>query len=300
MPLSVLIKLGAALSGWVPRSGGGDPLAVVRAAWPELVGPDVARAAQPVAIAGETLVVITSSSSWSHQLAFLEPQIMRGLRTLDTKHGIARLRFRVGTIRAQRREVPAPAGVHRRSATGAQQREPRNAGEALARFRAAVERSRAAHQAAGGSFCQTCAAPIARGSECVSCHDWANQELRARCQRLLFDAPWLTPQEVLDTVPGLDATMYDAIRRQLLRAWYDEMKLAAKRAALPRPIAPDRARLRKIASSFVLLETKIDPKQLEMDSPIRRNALGDVYEFIRSVEEQPPRTPPVFVKSSGR
>jgi len=88
----------------------------------------------------------------------------------------------------------------------------------------------------------------------------------------------------LTVVPGLDAAGYDAIRRRLLRSWWDEMMLARKRASLPRPVAPDRARLRKIASSYVLLETKIDPNRLEMDSPVRRNALGDLFDFIRSVE----------------
>jgi hypothetical protein len=60
--------------------------------------------------------------------------------------------------------------------------------------------------------------------------------------------------------------------------------MAQKRAALPRPIAPDRGRLRRIASSFVLLETKLDPNRLELDSAVRRNALGELYDFIRCIE----------------
>jgi hypothetical protein len=62
------------------------------------------------------------------------------------------------------------------------------------------------------------------------------------------------------------------------------MALARKRAALPRPVAPDRVRLYKIASSYVLLETKLDPNRLDLDSPVRRNALGDLYDFIRALE----------------
>jgi hypothetical protein len=34
----------------------------------------------------------------------------------------------------------------------------------------------------------------------------------------------------------------------------------------------------------VLLETRIDPNRLELDSPVRQNALGDLYGFIRTVE----------------
>jgi hypothetical protein len=282
----MLTRIGETLGTWAPRRSSGDPLAIIRAGWTELVGIDVARAAAPVAIANEALVVITTSSAWSHQLAFLEPQIVRGIRAAAPGAGISRLRFRVGTIRAkthadprsgfQTRARPAVAPPPRPAAA--------NPREALARFRGVVERARALHAARGGTFCTACAAPIARGVRCVPCADWARAALEARCKRLLFDAPWLRPQDVLDTLPDLDATAYDVIRRQLLRSWWDEMALARKRAALPRPIAPDRARLRKIASSYVLLETKLDPNRLEMDSPVRRNALGDLYEFIRTVE----------------
>jgi hypothetical protein len=281
----VLTRLGDALGAWSPRTGGGDPLTVIRAAWSRLVGNDVARAAQPVALANDALVVITSSSSWSHQLAFLEPQILRGIRDLVPSGTIVRLRFRVGTIRGKpggRR--PSERGISRGRVGVSSLAAPADPQEALARFRAVVMRSRAAHAARGGRFCATCAAPIARGEHCVPCGDWARAALEARCQRLLFDAPWLRPQDVLDALPELDAAAYDVIRRRLLRSWWDEMALARKRATLPRPVAPDRARLRKIASSYVLLETKLHPNRLEMDSPVRRNALGELYEFILAVE----------------
>jgi hypothetical protein len=284
----MLTKIGDALTGWAPRSGGGgDPLSVVRSAWRGLVGADVARAAQPVAIANESLIVLTSSSAWSHQLAFLAPQILRGIRDLGLAPVICQLRFRVGTIRVKpgpRLRPALPPAYPISAGVPSRRPAPRDAAEALSRFRAVVERSRSAHRLRGGSFCPVCAAPTAGGERCGPCAQWARAELEARCQRLMFDAPWLRPQDVLDTLPGLDAAAYDAIRRRLLRAWWDELALARKRAALPRPIAPDRVRLRKIASSYVLLETKLDPHRLEMDSPVRRNALGDLYDFIRSVE----------------
>ena len=281
----MLTRIGDALGAWTPRTGGGDPLTVVRAAWSRLVGTDVARAAQPVALTNDTLVVVTSSSAWSHQLAFLEPQIVRGIRELVPSGAIVRLRFRVGAIRAKPGGGrSAPRGELRAHASATAQSAPLDPQEALARFAAAVMRARSAHVARGGSFCGVCAAPIARGERCLPCADWARAALEARCQRLLFDAPWLRPEDVLDVLPDLDAAAYDGIRRRLLRSWWDEMWLARKRAELPRPIAPDRARLRKIASSYVLLETKLHPNRLEMDSPIRRNALGDLYEFIRKVE----------------
>jgi hypothetical protein len=281
----VLTRLGDTLGTWTPRNSGGDGLAGIRAGWMQLVGGDVARAAQPVAIANDTLIVIASSSSWSHQLSFLEPQIVRGIRALVPAAGIVRLRFRVGTIRSSIRGAgpPVAAPPRRRAAAASARPAPRDPAEALARFRAVVRRSRAEHAARGGSFCAACGAPIPRGDRCVPCAQWARSALEARCQRLLYEAPWLRPQDVLDALPELDAAAYDAIRRRLLRAWWDEMALARKRSELPRPIAPDRGRLRKIASSYVLLETKLDPNRLEMNSPVLRNALGELYDFIRSV-----------------
>ena len=46
-------------------------------------------------------------------------------------------------------------------------------------------------------------------------------------------------------------------------------------------------RLRKLASSFVLLETHIDPNRLEMDSAVRKNALGELYDFVCEIETLP-------------
>lgn len=283
-----MFKLGEALGGWTPRtSANTDPLAVVRGAWSGIVGVDSARAAQPVAIAGDALVVVTTSSAWSHQLAFLEPEILRVIRTLPGAPPIVRLRFRVGTIRAATaRGKVANAVTRARATTRPAPPAPKTIGEALARLRSTIERTRAQHAASGGSFCATCAAAVDGPGDCEPCRQAARRGREFACERLLFEAPWLPPESVMAMVEGLDASAYDAIRRRLLRAWWDEMALARKRASLPRPPNPDRMRLRKIASSYVLLETKIDPNRLEMDSPVRRNALGDLYEFIRSVEQE--------------
>jgi hypothetical protein len=291
---SVLTKLDTALGGWRPsaRSVGGDPLDVIRAAWAGIVGADVARSAQPIAIQQQTLVIVTASSAWSAQLTFLAPTILREIRALPQGEGVQNLRFRVGVPRAAgSRRTPGSAPPRRRTgfaspATSAPAATP---AEALARLRSTVERTRAAHAAKGGRFCTVCAVSIEPGprgasGRCVPCADTAHAVLVAATERLLFESPWLTPEAVITALPGLDATSYDAIRRRLLRAWWDEMALARRRAAVRTAVSPDRLRLRKLASSYVLLETKIDPHRLELESPVRRNALGDLYEFIRSVE----------------
>jgi hypothetical protein len=278
-----VLKLGSVLDGWRPKPGpGSDPLVAVRAAWSELVGTDVARAAQPVAIEREqTLVVLTTSSAWSHQLAFLEPEIVRGLRALPETRALVRLRFRVGKLRA-RTESGGTSGP-RHASEGASATPPaKTLDDALARLRRTVERTRATHRAQGGTFCALCEAPIEAGPTCRPCRDDELRRRRFACERLLFEAPWLTPEEVLALVDGLDAAAYDGIRRRLLRSWWDELRRAQTLHKLRQPI--DRVRLRKLASSFVLLETRIDPNRLEMDSAVRMNALGDLYDFVRAIE----------------
>jgi hypothetical protein len=280
-----VLRLGAVLDGWRPKPGpGSDPLVAVRAAWSELVGADVARAAQPVAIEREqTLVVLTTSSAWSHQLAFLEPEIVRGLRALPELHALIRLRFRVGKLRPRATSHDGVSGP--RHATDGVPREPpaKTLDDALARLRRSVERTRAAHRAQGGTFCALCEAPVDAGPTCRPCREDDLRRRRFACERLLFEAPWLTPEEVIDAIEGLDADAYDGIRRRLLRTWWDELRRAKALYKLRQPV--DRVRLRKLASSFVLLETRIDPNRLEMDSAVRMNALGDLYDFVREIEK---------------
>lgn len=282
----VLTGLGQVLDGWRPRPGpGSDPLVAVRAAWVELVGADVARAAQPVAIERDAVIVLTASSAWSHQLAFLEPEIVRGLRALPETRSLTRLRFRVGKLRGRLPGTGGPRGP--RSATNDVAAEPpaKTLDDALARLRRAVERTRAAHTAHGGTFCALCEAPIDAGAGmCRPCRDDEERRRRFACERLLFEAPWLGSDEVLALVGGLTPEEYDATRRRLLRSWWDELWRANKLHKLRQPL--DRARLRKIASSFVLLETRIDPTRVEMDSPLRKNALGELYDFVRTIETQ--------------
>ena len=279
----MLTKLGTAIGGWRPSAGRpGDPLQTIRAAWADIVGDDVARAAQPVALSGTALVVVTASGAWSHQLSFLEREIVRSVVALGVSN-VERLRFKVGTIRSAR--GVAGRRLVRAGSSALAAGKPQTAQEAVARFRAVVERRRNAHVAGGGVFCGTCGGAIATGNRCRPCADDEERAQREQCERILFEAPWLDPESVINAVDGLTAEAYDRIRRRLLRAWVDELRLARKRHAVKAEI--DRARIRKLASSYVLLETRIDPNRLELDSPVRRNALGDLYDFIREVETGP-------------
>lgn len=75
------------------------PIDHIRAAWPAIVGEAVAAASQPVAISGEALVIKTTSAAWSHQLSFLEREIIRDVRALCVAP-VSRLRFRIGKAAA--------------------------------------------------------------------------------------------------------------------------------------------------------------------------------------------------------
>ena len=277
----MLTKLGSALAGWQPSGGPiGDPLSTIRAAWAEIVGDDVARSAQPVALSGTALVIVTASGAWSHQLSFLEREIVRSVAALGVGN-VERLRFRIGTIR-QARGTGGRKLTVRAYAGAPVAGKPMTTADALTRFRTVVERRRGAHQAAGGTFCATCGGAIASGTRCRPCIDLDERTQREQTERILYEAPWLDPEFVIVEVPGLTAATYDTIRRRLLRAWIDELRLARKRHAARAPI--DTVRIRKLASSYVLLETRIDPNRLELDSPVRKNALGDLFDFIRAVE----------------
>ncbi len=280
-----MLKLGSVLDAWRPNPGAGaDPLAAVRSAWSELVGPDVARAAQPVAIERDMLIVLTTSASWSHQLAFLEPEIVRGLRAVPDARAVTRLRFRVGKIRRSVPIAAGPGGPRRATSDAAAEPPAKTLDDALARLRRAIDRTRAAHRAQGGRFCALCDAPVDAGPACRPCRDDVARRRRFACERLLFEAPWLGADEVLALVDGLTPEEYDANRRRLLQSWWDEMWRANKLHKLRQPL--DRVRLRKLASSFVLLEARIDPLRLEMDSAVRKNALGELYEFVHEIEQR--------------
>jgi hypothetical protein len=68
-------------------------------AWPGAVGSTIARNAWPARIARDgTLHVATSSASWAFELAQLEADVLKRLRTATGKDAPAKLRFAVGKL----------------------------------------------------------------------------------------------------------------------------------------------------------------------------------------------------------
>jgi hypothetical protein len=104
-------------------------MAEIVAAWPAVVGEAIARNACPARLARDgTLHVATSSSSWSFELAQLEPKLLARLREALSDGVPRRLRFAVGRVP----EVPTEAPPNEQSRFRAPSGEARAQADKLA------------------------------------------------------------------------------------------------------------------------------------------------------------------------
>lgn len=265
----MLTPLRSALDGWRPRRRGPGlgTLDAIVLAWPEIVGPQLAAATQPLSLAGDALVVTTASSAWSQQLSFLVPEILRGLHEIAQAQGVARIRFRVGTLRraAAPRRGQALPNERRHVAAGEPAPPAADPGEALERLKAAFERRPAP---AGEPPCRRCGIPIAGGDYCAPCAGTLGEERDVAVQRLMYDAPWLGYRGTAAVFPALSVEDYERIRRGLLERWWG-LLLRAKAGGR---LSGD-GRERRIASSYVVLQTGQEPQRIT--PAVVRNILGD-------------------------
>ena len=286
----MLTKLGQALGDWAPSTAGGprDPVVLLAAGWAEIVGEEVARNSHPSRIADDTLFVTTRSSSWSQQLSYLSDRIVQAVRARFPALPVAEMRFRVGAIPAR---AAAASGPGRRSATAAAAQRlgdapgrepPADATEALARLRASIEGRRRAKTAQGWNHCTRCGALVAPGEAllCVTCDNARAHETAAAAARLIYEAPWLGYAGTAELVEGLTRAQYESVRASLLSRWWDTLERAAAAGHLSRD-----GRERSIASSYVVLRSKLPPEEI---SPATvRNELGDaVHDLIYGTETQ--------------
>lgn len=262
----MLRPLRTAIAEWVPEmSTGGDPLGAIAAAWPRLVGAGVAEHARPAQVVRETLVVVTRSSAWSQQLTFLSPQILRGLGSLEEAKSIAKLRFRVGTVRASRKprfSAPSARGRPRRTEPPAPLGPDASPSDALQRFRGRIALRRGSVEGA----CAECGAPHSGGGRCAPCAGRRGSERMIATQRLMYEAPWLRFEGTAQIVPGLERAEYERWRRALLARWWEILQRArlCKRAS---------AIERLVASSYLILHSALEPDRIT--PAIVRNLLGD-------------------------
>lgn len=281
----MLKPLGQALSRWTPERRGkiDDPVSALAAAWPEIVGADIARNSQPIRIDRGTLWIVTTSGAWGQQLTFLTERLLTAIRERTPQTIVERLRFKVGKISAVRRASKARNELAPRP-TDPPRSIPESAADALASFRRHVEGWERAKRAAGWKECRDCNALLAPGTaaRCAACANAAAQRRTERAARLLADAPWLGYSGTAELVEGLSASEYETLRAQLMTDWRQTLERA--RAVSPeRPLPHEGG----VASAYVLLATRLRPH--EIDPAILRGVLGDAaYERLYELQRTEP------------
>jgi hypothetical protein len=268
-----LRPLKAAVETWAPGRGiAADPLHRISATWPQIVGANVAKHSEPLALNGETLLVATRSSAWSQQLQLLSPTILRGIAALPDAVVVNRLAFRSGALRrlesrgtSRKRAAAASA---ERGAGDAAPGPAADAAEALERLR----RRLTALRARAGAACAACGAPLEGDpgptGRCAPCDGDAERDRMLLVERTIYLAPWLTHAELREQIPDLSGAEFERARRVLLQRWWlvlDRIKRGAKVGA-----SGDE---RQVASSFVLLQSRLPPDRIT--PAIVRNAIGD-------------------------
>jgi predicted nucleic acid-binding Zn ribbon protein len=66
--------------------------------WDHIVGPAIARNAQPDAIKGNLLIVHVAESTWMHHLQFIKEDMVKQLNEALGKEAISDIRFKVGSL----------------------------------------------------------------------------------------------------------------------------------------------------------------------------------------------------------
>ncbi len=266
-----MLKLSKAIAQWKPAEtdAGQAPIALLEAGWEEIVGCEVAQNSHPARVADGTLTITTRSSAWSHQLSFLAEHLLGAVASRLPDAGIERLRFRVGRVLPRRKVGGNRQGV---AALRSPSDRPDSAspGEALARFRRHVEQRRGARREQGWKECAGCKVLIGPASDslCPICEAARTERLVAATAQLMFEAPWLGYPGTAALVGGLRIGEYERIRTQLLAHWWE--MLARARAA--KHLSRD-GRERLVASSYVLLRSKLPPEQIVPATV--RSILGD-------------------------
>jgi hypothetical protein len=267
-----MLKLGKALAKWSPAENAErEPLALLEAAWPDIVGGQVAKNSHPLRVSDGILTIAARSNAWSHQLSLLSEHVLRAVAARVPKVGVKQLRFRVGELPRPHPGLPARARPPRKHSSRRPERpEVASASEALARFREEVDAGARAKRSEGWKACAGCGAltPPAGPKLCAACANAGSRQRAEATARLLFEAPWLGYAGTSALVEGLQQMEYEGIRAQLLTRWWGMLVRARGAKRLSRD-----GRERLIASSYVLLRSNVPPEEI-MPATVR-NVLGD-------------------------
>ena len=249
-----------------------DPLQAVLAAWPAIVGENVAAQSWPLELSGDALIIATRSSAWSQQLQFLSEDILHALTALPEGRTIARLVFRSGALRRAREHAAADAPPRRQPPAPSLPPEPAaDQWEALDRFRRRIASLRR-HAAAS---CRTCGAPLDEPARetCAPCEGGAQRERLLAAERVLFMAPWLGYAETAEQVARLEHGEFERARRALLQRWWLILQRARRAGKLSKSGIE-----RKVASSYVLLQSRLRPDRVT--AAIMANLLGEELQTL--------------------
>jgi len=115
------VAIGRVLSGALKRLGLGRPLDDYRVlhAWDQIVGPAIARNAQPSRLDGRRLVVVVRSSAWLQELSLLRTDLCERLNRWMGRTVISDIFLVVGQLD----DAPDPASSARRPSSSPK-REP--------------------------------------------------------------------------------------------------------------------------------------------------------------------------------
>lgn len=80
------------------RPAGDTSMTRIWEIWDQAVGKPIAMNAKPDSFKDGTLVVNVSSSTWIHQLSFLEKEMIRNLNRHLNQPLVGRIRFKIGRI----------------------------------------------------------------------------------------------------------------------------------------------------------------------------------------------------------
>lgn len=288
--MSGLRSLRGLVAGWKPggAASGFDPAGAIAAAWPDIVGAAVAARTRPARLRDGLLTVWTAGSAWSHQLSFLEPAILEGLRAKVPEAGVKRLRFAVASGRTRRLLDGAAARTSPtvRTAPGAARgvddapraREFEDAADPAAivrRLRARQADLDARRARDGWTRCAECAnwmpPDASHGDSCVRCSEEARIRSDGALERALCDAPWLSARDICAAVDGASRASFERVRRRLLsrlQLQLDNAERRLKRGALE---AADRV----AAWTYLMLLAR--KQKRELPRPVIADVLGEAW-----------------------
>jgi hypothetical protein len=306
-------KLRDLLALWTPNAKlrGIDAASAVAAAWPQVVGDDIARRTRPGQIRDGVLTVYTAGSTWSHQLSFLAPAIIASLTAACPAGEIKRLRFAVASGRTKALLDGASGPAAKQRGRGSSAGTPHASSERIERIEraetadAVVRRLRRSQRLldrervqAGWQRCPRCHAWRERGAgaspDCAVCAHARRAELDGRVERILFDAPWLRREDVTEHVPQAGEREYARVRRRLLTRWEEQLHEARRRLNRDALTPSDRI----VAWSYLMLRSRL-PKN-DIGRALVADVLGPDWASALGPEEGAVRQAPIAARANHR